>query len=248
MLVKLRIIFLAFFYLLGIAQNLYAADGWVADEIFLQMSEMKQQIHQLQVKVADLEMQIASKPGQQGRSVSLAGNENMTQGAKNAPLAIVEFSDYECPFCAKHYHTVLPKLQENYIKPGKLKYVMKDFPLEFHKHAKQASLSGRCAGLQGQYWPMHDLIIEAKGQVSEQFIADAVSKLELDNSAFSNCMVDAAQLALIQQDIELGSKLGVSGTPAFLIGKVKNNQLVDYKLLVGVQSYEAFAGTLEKIK
>lgn len=223
----------------------HAEDKWVADEIFLQMSEMREQIQQLQVKVAGLEQQLGGQPS--AAPVSLHGSENMSEGKAHAQIVIIEFSDYECPFCGKHYQTVLPKLRESYIDKGLVKYVMKDFPLEFHSHAKLASLSGRCAAEQKKFWPMHNLIFDEHGQVTEEFVANAASQLNLDITAFNKCLADPEQMEKIKQDITLGASLGINGTPAFLVGTIKNKQVINYKRLVGVQSFETFANIIDNL-
>lgn len=223
----------------------YTEEKWVADEIFLQMSEMKQQIQQLQQKVTLLEQQLAVQPSV--APIAFPDSDKMSEGKQQATIGIIEFSDYECPFCGKHYQGVLPKLREDYINKGIVKYVMKDFPLEFHTHAKQASLSGRCAAEQGKYWDMHNLIFEARGQVTDPFIKTAVTQLGLDSEAFNKCLAQPEQLESIKNDIALGTSLGVTGTPSFLVGIIKNKQLINYKRLVGVQSYETFANTIKNL-
>lgn len=226
------------------ANVVHSEDKWVADEIFLQMSEMRKEIQLLQQKVSTLEQKQAAQQPKQV-PIPLAGLEKMTLGKQDATIAILEFSDYECPYCAKHYQKVLPKLQERYIDKGTVKYVMKDFPLEFHAHAKKASLSVRCAGEQGQYWAMHNTIFDAHGQATDQLIEDTVKQLKLDNQAFKQCLSNPAQLAAIEKDIALGAGLGISGTPAFVIGTIKDKQLINYKRFDGVQSFETFAGIIE---
>ena len=225
----------------------YAEEKWVADEIFIQMSEMRKEMGQLKEKVAGLEQKLADRQPKLD-PIPLVGTEAMTLGKSDAKIAIIEFSDYECPFCAKHYKNVLPKLHERYIDKGVIKYVMKDFPLEFHAHAKKASLATRCAGEQNRYWAMHDAIFDARGQASDELIADVAKQHKLDAAALKTCLDDPAQLAKVESDIALGSKLGVNGTPAFLIGKIKDKQLIDYRRFDGVQSFETFAGFIDGLK
>jgi protein-disulfide isomerase len=225
----------------------YAEEKWVADEIFLQMSDMRKEIQQLQKKVAGLEQKLADAQPKLV-PIPLAGTEKMSLGKQNAALAILEFSDYECPYCAKHYLKVLPKLQERYIDKGVMKYVMKDFPLEFHAHARKASLSARCAGDQGYYWPMHNAIFDAHGQATDELIDKTIKQLKLDSKAFKQCLENPVQLTAIEKDMALGVRLGVNGTPAFLVGIVKDNQLINYKRLDGVQSFETFVSVIESFK
>lgn len=231
-----------------LAGSAHAEEKWVADEIFTQLSEMRKEIGQLKEKVAGLEQKLAEVQPK-ALPISLAGTENMTLGKADARIAVVEFSDYECPYCAKHYKNVLPKLRERYIDKGVIRYVMKDFPLEFHAHAKNAALATRCAGEQKQYWAMHDAIFEAKGQFSDELLADVANRHKLDSAALKLCMDDPAQLARVQNDMGLGSRLGVNGTPAFMIGRInKDKQLVEYRRFDGVQSFETFESMIDGLK
>lgn len=223
-----------------------AEEKWVADEIFLQMSDMRKEIQQLQQKVADLEQRLSVAQPKQA-PIPLAGLEKMTLGTHKAKIVILEFSDYECPYCAKHYKNVLPKLKERYIDKGLVAYVMKDFPLDFHAHAKKASLSVRCAGEQGQYWAMHNIIFEARGQATEQLLDDAIKQLKLNSQAFKSCLDSPAQLAAIEKDSALGARLGITGTPAFVVGELKDQQLINYKRVDGVQSFETFAALITSL-
>ncbi len=225
-----------------------AEESWVADEVFTQLSDMRKEIGQLKDKVAALEQKLVQAQPK-AEPVSLAGAANMTSAKASPNIAVIEFSDYECPFCAKHYKNVLPKLRERYIDKGIVQYVMKDFPLEFHVHAKKAALATRCAGEQKQFWPMHDAVFDAKGQVNDELLVEVVTRHKLDLTALLKCMDDPVQLDRVQSDIALGSRLGVSGTPAFLIGKInKNKQLVEYRRFDGVQSFETFASTIDSLK
>ncbi len=242
----IRSITILFFLLWGFP--VLAEEGWVANEVFTQLSEMRSEIGKFKEKIAGLERQLAEvQPAVS--PIPLAGFENMTSGKAGASIAVVEFSDYECPFCAKHYKTVLPKLRERYIDKGVIRYVMKDFPLEFHANAKKAALATRGAGEQKQFWPMHDAVFEAKGQVSDALLIEVVKQHKLDSEALRKCMDDPTQLYNVQSDISLGSRLGVSGTPAFLIGKInKGQQLVEYRRLDGLQSFETFVGAIDNLR
>jgi protein-disulfide isomerase len=231
----------------GIATNVVPAEEkWVADEIFMQMSEMRKDIRQLQQQVALLEEKLAERETKLA-PISLNGSEKMTLGKQDAALAIVEFSDYECPYCAKHYRNVLPKLKERFIDRGTVKYVLKDFPLDFHEYAKPASLAARCAGEQGQYWAMHDAVFANKGEASDEVIVAVSREKKLDLAALKKCLDDPKQASDVEKDIALGTQLGVQGTPAFIVGRVKGNFVVDYKKLDGVQSFETFAGMIESL-
>jgi len=99
------------------------------------------------------------QPGSAAASVSIAGN--LIMGKKDAPVTMIEFSDYQCPFCRRFFETTLPTLKAEYVETGKVRYVFRDFPLDqIHPHARKAAEAAHCAGDQGKYWEMHDLLFQ----------------------------------------------------------------------------------------
>ena len=127
-------------------------ENWVADEILEQLSELRKDVKSLKSDLVALRTQL-DKPGTR-RVVADIGevrlSTDITFGDSNSKLAIVEFTDYQCPYCARHNKTVLPQIKEKLIETGKAKYVMYDFPLGFHSQAKPAAVAARCAGKQGK--------------------------------------------------------------------------------------------------
>jgi protein-disulfide isomerase len=150
------------------------------------------------------------------------------KGNKNALITVVEFSDFQCPYCARLQPTLREVLKAY---PEEVKLVYKDFPLSFHKQAKNAAKAARAAGEQGKYWEMHDLIFENYSTLTEDKFKEFAAKLNLEvnkfNVDFSNNKYDN----LIQKDINLGRKVGVGGTPTlFMNGKrMKSRSFSDFK-------------------
>jgi protein-disulfide isomerase len=139
------------------------------------------------------------------------------KGEKNAPVTIVEFSDFQCPYCAKVQPTLREVLKAY---PKEVKLVYKDFPLSFHKQAKNAAKAARSAGEQGKYWEMHDLIFEKYNQLTDDSFKGFAEQLELDTARFMADFNSTKYDKLIQEDMSLGQKVGVRGTPTlFLNGK-----------------------------
>ena len=149
------------------------------------------------------------------------------RGPEKAPVVIVSFADYECPYCAAGART-LKEVQRLY--PGKVRIVFKEFPLDFHAQAVPAAVAARCAGEQKKYWEMHDLLFERPGFTSDNFSAFA-SELGLDPKAFSTCMVNPKVAASVSADRRLGEGIGVDGTPAFFVNGIP---------LTGAQPVDAF--------
>jgi len=139
------------------------------------------------------------------------------KGNKSAPITVVEFSDFQCPYCARFSPTIDQVLKAY---PNDVKFVYKDFPLSFHKQAKNAAKAARAAGEQGKFWEMHDLIFEKYATVNEVMFKEFATKLNLDMNKFLADFNSSKYDNLIQQDINLGRQSGVTGTPTlYMNGK-----------------------------
>ena len=163
-------------------------------------------------------------------------DDDTIKGDKDAPVTIVEWSDFECPFCAKFYSQTLGQIEEEYIKTGKVKFVYRDFPLGFHQNAQKASEAAECADEQGKFWEMHDLLFEkgVAGGVSsfKQFAVD----LGLDAKEFDDCLDSGKMASEVAKDMQDGQAIGISGTPGFVI----NGQLVS-----GAQPFTVFKQVID---
>jgi len=159
-------------------------------------------------------------------------------GDENAPVTIVEFSDYECPFCARFYSQTLNQIKSKYVDTGKVKFVYRDFPLAFHPQAEPSAIAANCAGMQGKYFEFHDKIFDnggAGGKSSTDYRRWA-QELSLDVAAWESCLNDPQQKLEIQKDMQDGTAVGIRGTPGFII----NGQLVS-----GAQPFSVFEQIIE---
>ncbi|MEZ4468276.1 MAG: DsbA family protein [bacterium] len=154
-------------------------------------------------------------------------------GPEKAPITLIEFADYECGFCARATDTV-KAVRAKY--GDKLRFVFRDFPLEFHKNAGPAAVAARCASAQGKYWEMHDLLFENSQALGAETYGRLALQLGLDLGKFTACLADPAQTAALQVDMAAGRKVGVSGTPAFFINGIP---------LSGAQPLEAFTKIID---
>jgi protein-disulfide isomerase len=152
-------------------------------------------------------------------------------GNRNARVTITEFSDFQCPYCARLQPT-LEQVLKAY--PNDVKLVYKDFPLSFHKNARNAAKAARAAGEQGKYWEMHDLIFENFSKLNDALYKDLAAKLNLDVARFTADFNSNKYDALIQQDINLGRQAGVTGTPTlYMNGKrMQRRSFEDFKQLI----------------
>jgi len=155
-------------------------------------------------------------------------DDDSIKGDKNAPVTIVEFSDYECPFCARFYSDAYSQIVSKYIDTGKVKLVYRDFPLSFHQNAQKAGEAAECAGEQGKYYDMHDLLFE-KG------VSGGVSAFK-QYAKEIGLKTTGEMAGEVRKDFTDGQRAGVQGTPAFFI---------DGKLISGAQPFPAFEAAIE---
>jgi protein-disulfide isomerase len=163
-----------------------------------------------------------------------------SKGDADAPVLMIEYSDYQCPYCSRYVQETLPLIEENYIQTGKVRYVFKDFPLSFHAQASLAAQAARCAGDQGDYWGMHDLLFANQqdwaNDRAAQIFSDYADQLGLDTGQFDSCLSSGSYEDEVNSEIQEGLSVGVSGTPAFFV----NGQFIS-----GAQPYQAFQQAIE---
>ncbi|MBI4919127.1 DsbA family protein [archaeon] len=163
------------------------------------------------------------------------------KGEDNAPVTVVEYSDYQCPFCARFYEQTLPSMMKEYIDSGKVKLVYKDLPLPFHPNAKNAAVAARCGGDQGNYWGMHDELFGNQEVWSNlpdatETFAGYATKLGLDATKFKNCLTSGKFDTVISDNLKEASSVGLSGTPSFLVNGMS---------VVGAQPFAVFKQAIE---
>lgn len=165
-------------------------------------------------------------------------------GEADAPVVMVEFTDYQCPFCSRHFLQTFPQIKAEYIDTGKVRYVFMDFPLSsIHPQAQLASEAARCAGDQGEYVGMHDLLFGRQDAWNGREDAAAVfsgfaGELGLDTAAFDACLETRQHEEAVLADLAYGSSLGVDGTPAFF---------VNGNFISGAQPFEVFQQAIESL-
>jgi protein-disulfide isomerase len=167
-------------------------------------------------------------------------------GNKAAKVTLVEFSDYQCPFCARHNQLTMPPIMKEFVDAGKVKYVLRDFPIPaLHPQAPKSHEAAHCAGEQGQYWQMHDRLFgDIRGQDGDKLTAHARS-LRLDVRKFEQCLESGRQAAAVKKAVEDGQRAGVRGTPTFFIGVSEDGRTVQAtRMLRGAQPYERFKALL----
>jgi protein-disulfide isomerase len=227
-----------------------SGNDWVAEEVLKQLLDIKTELKALREDVARLKTGegggvSAPTPGRVVGSVSLGNRPRL--GSETAGIAIVEFSDYECPFCYRYAQQTFPKIKRDYIDPGKILYVTRDFPLDFHPKAREAAIAAHCAAEQDAFWAMHGALF-SKGRRLEQAYYEQVAKdNRLDMAAFRECLGAERHDVWLGEAIAEGGRLNVSGTPAFFIGRVSGDRIENAVLISGAQAYGVFANALNRL-
>jgi protein-disulfide isomerase len=162
---------------------------------------------------------------QRSHEVTLSVEGAPFLGEKNAPLTLVEFTDFQCPYCARHFAQTMPQIVAEYVKTGKVKYVVRNFPLEsLHPRAFQAAEAARCASEQKKYWEMHQRLMSSQNALDAKSLPVHAQALGLDLTAFQQCLDGGKEAAKVREDIADGEKAGVEGTPAFFLGITQPNE------------------------
>ncbi len=156
-----------------------------------------------------------------------------SRGPENAPVIIVEFSDFECPFCQRG-HDTMEQVMQAYA--GKLRLVFRQFPLDFHPHAQKAAEASLCANEQGKFWEYHDVLFKNREKLEPASLKEYAGSLGLDAAKFGQCVESSKFANQVKEDMEAGRKVGVSGTPAFFINGI---------VLSGAQPFEEFKKVID---
>lgn len=164
-------------------------------------------------------------------------------GSKDAPVAIVQFTDFQCPYCNRFYTDVLPAIKKNYIDSGKVRFYSVDFPLTVHPNALVAAEAGRCAAEQNMFWPMHDLMQGNPRQLEVSDLIGYAHDLGMNAESFEACVSSRKYEASVKQGAANALAKGIRGTPAMVIGRQQSN-VVEGDLIVGVVPYETIDARL----
>jgi protein-disulfide isomerase len=179
--------------------------------------------------------------------VSLAGAHRM--GSAQAKIGIVEFSDYQCPYCRGFHDQVFPRLKKEYVDTGIAQFIHKDLPLKsIHPQALPAALAASCAGAQQRFWPMHEALYANNGRLAPTLYPQLGRELGLDEAKFTACLRDASRVQVVMRDVVEARGLGITGTPSFLIGKIQGDVLTVVRMAKGAASFEDFAQEIEKLR
>lgn len=169
-----------------------------------------------------------------------------TQGDTNAKVALVEFSDFQCPFCAQYTRGPYEQIRREFVTSGKVKYALVNLPLTSHQNARDAAAAGECAHAQERFWPMHDRLFANQQQLSPADLIAHAKEIGLDSQMFAACL--DTHKSLVNDDVKLAGEMGVQSTPTFLIGTINADGTVRVtKKIVGARSVEVFRQALNDV-
>ncbi len=208
-------------------------------------SDLDSAIAKLESKIASIQ----SPSGQPSQPIKISVDNDPVRGNPDAPITIIEFSDFQCPFCARFHVQTLPSILEEYIDTGKVNLVYRDFPIQsIHPNALPAAVAAECANEQGKYWQYHDTLFERQNSWSKLDTGSVISTFSqyaadvgLEQQQFDSCLGSGKYLQEVQHDLNDGRTYDITGTPGFFIG----NENIGFVKIDGAQPFESFKKVID---
>jgi protein-disulfide isomerase len=188
--------------------------------------------------------------GSGGRQSLIDLNESPSKGNVAARIILLEFADYQCPFCARFYHQTYPQIDKNYILTGKIRFIFRNFPLErSHPYAFKAAEAAICAGEQGKFWPMHKWLFNFQNTSRFSDWPNYARLLDLDAERFLTCIDAESTATKVRKDISDGKNAGVKVTPTFflLVTDSNSSQGTIFNKIEGAEDYSTFKKAIDSL-
>lgn len=233
----------------GLAGCSGGGDDEQLEAIEKELAELEDEVGKLRDDVSALRKEVGGGQNQGADRVSrVPFDGSPRRGSEDAKVAIVEFSDYQCPYCGRFHRQTLPQLKKEYIDSGKVMLVYRDFPLGNHPQAVPAAIAAKCAGEQDAYWQANKRLFSNQRKLGEGFYESLASKLDLpEPERYKNCLGSEEQRERVRGDFEAGRKAGVRGTPTFFIGRMDGDAVTDAVTLSGAQPFSRFEREIERL-
>jgi protein-disulfide isomerase len=206
------------------------------------LNELRQIRHLLETAGAGQQAQV--KPEAPRAKLNLKSVQMM--GSANAPVTLVEFTDFQCPFCQSFHVNTFAELKKSFIDTGKVRFYSRDLPLDFHKDAMRAAQAGRCAADQKKFWELRTVMAANPDKLDMASLLAAADKLKLDVPAFKACIESDKYKNAVQTDLMDGLRLGIGGTPSFVIGKSTADG-VDGEIIEGALPLAMFSAKIDSL-
>lgn len=223
-----------------------------------ELQSLRKDVNTIKANQADIEKSVKelkdlARSGQPAppltpENILLAIDDDPVKGDRKARLVLIEFSDFQCPFCARFVRETLPEIEKDYIKTGKLKYVFRDFPITAaHKDAFKAALAAGCALDQGKYWEMHDRLFENPTSFTVYNLTQSAEAIGLNKESFQQCLNKNEYETEVQSDFADGLKAGVNQTPTFFLGLTEPNspKVKVLTVITGAKPYAVFKAAID---
>ncbi len=168
-------------------------------------------------------------------------------GSDSAKVVLLEFSDFECPYCGKYAREIFPELKKDYVDTGKVRIAFRHLPLAMHQHARPAAVAAMCADSQGQFWQMHESLFAKQSELDSTGLDARARELGLDMDRFHNCVADSSQTKQIDQDLADAKGFGIQSTPMFFVGSLSGDNLKVKKTVSGARPITDFRTAIEAI-
>jgi len=225
-------------------------------ELERQIQELKSGQEAIRQELAEIKRLLQAAPANAAARPAAGPNvagvvfdlgDNPMKGSPEASLTLVEFTDYQCPYCGRYTQTTYPQIVSEYVDTGKLRYALLDLPLEsIHPQAFKAAEASHCAAEQDRFWEMHDRLF-ANQRTLEPWSAHAEA-LELDTAAFEECMSAERHAAAVRHDMSQAQKAGATGTPSFVLAETDPDdpkKVTGIAFIRGAQPFDAFKAAID---
>ena len=170
------------------------------------------------------------------------------KGNGRASIVMIEFSDFQCPFCKRHVDATLPDIEKNYVATGKVRYVFMDYPLDrIHPLAAKAAEASHCAAEQRKFWQMHARLFASQDELDRDGLVAHAKALGLDGRSFASCLDSGKYAGRIKASMAQGDKLGIDGTPAIVLARNRNGSIEAVRLVVGAQPFEVLKQEVDRL-
>jgi len=178
-------------------------------------------------------------------TATVAISNKPVMGSDSAPVTVVEFADYQCPYCLRFTKTTFPSLKKDYIDTGKVRWVALNLPLPFHKDARKAAQATHCAGEQGKFWEMREELFKNPQKLAAENLPVHAASVGVEVEAFNACLASDRHLADIDQDAKDAGEVRLTGTPSFIIGKTASDKITG-QVVIGAQPLNVFNAAIKK--
>ncbi len=186
------------------------------------------------------------RPGGQPAKVTVSLVDSHALGRPDAPLTMIEFTDYQCPYCRRFTQQTFPALKRAFIDTGKLRFVSRDLPLKMHQHAFQAAQAARCAGEQDHYWTFREVVFANDKRLGRDALLGYAQDMNIDMDAFRGCLDSDRYRKEIERDIADAQAIGATGTPTFVLGKTSAERIEGLRL-VGALPFASFERQIKSL-